>query len=64
MKIKEINIINAEELKLEEIEKERYFWVDFDEYKIEDIYYCNIMELKKVIEKGKGTMIEVEREGE
>lgn len=62
MKVKKINVINAEELKLEEIESDKYYLINFGVETIEDLYYMNIQGLKKALNVNDCVIIEVERE--
>lgn len=62
MKVKKINVINAEELKLEEIESDKYYLINFGVETIEDLYYMNIQGLKKALNVADCVIIEVERE--
>lgn len=60
MKIRQVE--NKKEIKLEEIEEEKYYLINFGVETIEDLYYMNINDLKKVLDVVDCVIIEVERE--
>lgn len=59
-----INVVeNKKEIKLGEIEEGKYYLINFGAETIEDLYYVNINDLKKVLDVVNCVIIEVEREG-
>lgn len=61
MEIRKIE--NKKEIKLEDIESEKYYLINFGAETIEDLYYMNIHDLKRVLDVVDCVIIEVEREG-
>lgn len=55
---------NKKEIKLEEIEAEKYYLINFGVETIEDLYYMNMQDIKKTLDVVDCVIIEVEREGE